>query len=186
VNDLRSTLAGYRPRDEHEATDVQRLRRLADAGDAWSRDGALHVTASALIVDPATRRVLLRWHARMQQWMQVGGHGDPGETDPWSIAMREAREETGLDDLGPLTPAVERVPVQIVVVPVPAGRGEPAHEHADIRYGFRTAHPDRAHAESPDAAVRWMDFAAARDEISEPNLVELLDRVEDLLDASGR
>src|SRR5262245_7031533 len=122
----------------------------------------------------------------MQQWMQVGGHGDPGETDPWSIALREAREETGLDDLSALTPAVERAPVQVVVVPVPAGRGEPAHEHADIRYAVGTAHSDRAHAEASDAAVRWMDFAAARGEISEPNLIEFLDRVEDLLDDSGR
>jgi len=182
VDDLRSVLDEYHPSDDGEAADVDRVRRLLDDGDPWSRDGGLHVTASALVVDPAQRHVLLRWHARMQRWMQVGGHGDPGEHDPWSIALREAREETGLDDLAPLTPAWERMPVQIVIVPVPAGRGEPAHEHADIRYVFVTAEPDRLRAESPDAAVRWMDFQHARAEVTEPNLRAFLDRVERLLD----
>jgi 8-oxo-dGTP pyrophosphatase MutT (NUDIX family) len=184
VDALAALVNGYRPQDDVEARDVARLRRLVDAGDPWSRDRPLHVTASALVVDPQ-RRVLLRWHSRMQRWMQVGGHGDPGETDPWSIARREAQEETGLTDLGPLTPALAGVPVQIVIVPVPSGRGEPAHEHADIRYVFATAEPEHMRAESPDAAVRWMDFDHARVEISEPNLIEFLDRVERLLDDSS-
>jgi 8-oxo-dGTP pyrophosphatase MutT (NUDIX family) len=182
VDDLRSVLDGYHPSDGGEIADVDRVRHLVDGGDPWSRDGALHITASALIVDPASRRVLLRWHARLQRWMQVGGHGDPGETDPWAIALREAREETGLDDLAPLTPALERRPVQIVVVSVPAGGAEPAHEHADIRYVLATAAPERARAESSEAAVRWLGFDEARAEMTEPNLLELLDRVEQLVD----
>jgi 8-oxo-dGTP pyrophosphatase MutT (NUDIX family) len=51
---------------------------------------------SALVVNPSSRHVLLRWHERIGRWMQVGGHGDPGEHDPWQVALREAREETGL------------------------------------------------------------------------------------------
>jgi 8-oxo-dGTP pyrophosphatase MutT (NUDIX family) len=184
VNALRTALDGYRPRDDDEARDVGRLRDLVANGDPWMRKGALHVTASALIVDAASRRVLLRWHTRLEQWMQVGGHGDPGELDPWLVALREAGEESGLDDLGALTPALERVPVQIVVVPVPAGRDEPAHEHIDIRYVFGTGHPDHVRAESPDAAVRWLDFADARAQIAESNLQDFLARVEDLLDDS--
>jgi 8-oxo-dGTP pyrophosphatase MutT (NUDIX family) len=182
VDDLRSLLDGYRPRDDGEARDVDRLRGLVEHGDPWSRDGMLHVTASALVVDPARRRVLLRWHPRMQCWLQVGGHGDPGETDPWAIALREAREETGLDDLAPLTPALERRPVQIVIVPVPAGGEEPAHEHADIRYALATAAPERARAESSAAVVRWLASGEARREVTEPNLRELLERVEQLVD----
>jgi 8-oxo-dGTP pyrophosphatase MutT (NUDIX family) len=180
VDDLRSVLGRYRPRDEREAADVDRVRRLVDDGDPWSRERPLHVTASALVVDPGGRRVLLRWHARMQRWMQVGGHADPGETDPWLIARREAGEETGLDDLAPLAPELERMPVQIVIVPVPAGRGEPAHEHADIRYVLATTEPERSQAEAPDATVRWVDFDEARAEITEPNLREFLARVERL------
>jgi hypothetical protein len=87
----------YRPGDEAEAADVERLRALAAvADDPWLRSMPLHITASALIVHPASGRVLLRWHQRQQAWLQVGGHGDPGETEALAIALREAREESGL------------------------------------------------------------------------------------------
>jgi 8-oxo-dGTP pyrophosphatase MutT (NUDIX family) len=115
-------------------------------------------------------------------WLQVGGHGDPGETDPWTIALREALEETGLTDLRALTPALDRRPVQVVVVPVRAGRVEPAHEHADLRYLLATAHPDAVRAESDDAVVRWFTFAEARTEVTEANLLDFLDRAEAVLD----
>ena len=183
-DELRAVLDAYEPRDSHEAADVDRLRRLVDEGDPWSRDGVLHVTASALVVDPGAGRVLLRWHARMQRWLQVGGHADPGETDPWEVALREAREETGLSDLAPLSPVLARSPVQIVVVDVPAGGGEPAHEHVDVRYVFATARPEQSRAESSDATVRWVDLDEARKEVTEPNLVELLARAEALLDSA--
>jgi len=172
----------YEPRDATETLDLARVNAAIDAGDPWSRDLPLHVTASALVVDPARRRVLLRWHARMACWLQVGGHGDPCETDPWAIALREAVEETGLTDLAALTPALDRRPVQVVVVPVPAGRGEPAHEHADVRYLLATGHPDAIRAEHNDAVVRWFTFAESRTEVTEANLLDFLDRAEAGLD----
>jgi 8-oxo-dGTP pyrophosphatase MutT (NUDIX family) len=115
-------LSRYRPEDESEAADVERVLALArDASDPFGRSSALHVTGSALIVHPATRRVLLRWHERQQAWLQVGGHGDPGESDPLAIALREGAEETGLTDLVPWPDAQLR---HVVIVPVPANRVE--------------------------------------------------------------
>ena len=121
-----------------------------------SRDTPVHVTASALVVHPPSHTVLMRWHPRMQMWMQVGGHFDAGETDPWLVALREAREETGLTDLRELTVAAKQ-PVQIVIVPVPANRDEPAHEHADFRYLFVTDTPGDIVAETAEAPLRWID-----------------------------
>src|ERR1017187_5734508 len=87
-------LARYRPQDDTEAADIERARAIvAAAGDPWLRSIPLHLTASALIVHPDSGRVLLRWHQRQQAWLQVGGHGDPGESDPLAIALREARSE---------------------------------------------------------------------------------------------
>ena len=81
---------------------MQRVRALLETADRpYQRDLPLHVTASAMIAHPPTARVLLRWHQRQQAWLQVGGHGDPGETDPLAIVAREAEEETGLTDLAP-------------------------------------------------------------------------------------
>ena len=105
----------------------------AGTADPWLRSNPLHVTASAVIVHPDSGRVLLRWHQRQQAWLQVGGHGDPGESDPLAIALREAREESGLTDLEPW-PDAELW--QVAIVSVPANSEEPAHEHADVRFIF--------------------------------------------------
>ena len=57
-----------------------------------------HITASAIIVETESQRTLLHFHRRLDRWLQVGGHAEY-ETDPAQVALREAREETGLPDL---------------------------------------------------------------------------------------
>ena len=90
-------LAGYQSQSEQEAHDLERiLHSCRTEPDPWSRSTPLHLTASALIIHPDSGRVLLRWHERQQAWLQVGGHGDPGEDDPLAVALREGAEETGL------------------------------------------------------------------------------------------
>jgi len=176
VPDLTTLLDGYRPQGDAETADVQRVRALLKtAGDPYRRDLPLHVTASALIVHPPTARVLLRWHQRQQAWLQVGGHGDPGETDPLGIVSREAEEETGLPDLAPWPDAEIK---HVVIVNVPPGKGEPAHEHADVRFVMATHTPDAIRAENPHAPLRWLTLPGARDATSEPNLRETLARLE--------
>src|SRR5713226_3419943 len=97
--ELAAVLDAYVPRSDQEVADVERLRGVLVGGDAWSRSSPVHATGSAIILHPDSGRVLLRWHERMQAWLQVGGHADPGETTPFLIALREAHEETGLSDL---------------------------------------------------------------------------------------
>ena len=57
-------------------------------------------------------------------WLQVGGHGDPGET--------------GLSDLVPWPDGSLR---HAAVCYVGASATEPEHEHADLRYILATGHP---------------------------------------------
>jgi 8-oxo-dGTP pyrophosphatase MutT (NUDIX family) len=176
---LLDLLSRYRPEGPAEVRDVQRVRALAEtADDPWLRSTSLHVTASAVIVHPGSGRVLLRWHQRQQAWLQVGGHGDPGESDPLAIATREAHEETGLADLVPWPDAEIR---HVVIVPVPASSREPAHEHADVRFVFATQSPEAAKAESPAAPLRWLSLPEAHEATSEANLRQTLLRVEPFL-----
>jgi len=185
-----AALDGFVPRSHGEAGDVARIRSLVRGGDPWSRWSPVHVTGSAIVVHPESGRILLRWHERMQGWFQLGGHGDPGETDPFAIALREAREETGLGDLAGWPDRASPALVHVVVVPVPAGRGEPEHEHADMRYLLATAKPDEATPESPSAALRWLTVDDALALVGEDNLRTTLVRVAELLalwaeDSSG-
>src|SRR5712692_2899690 len=167
-------LRGYRPQGPAEEADVERIAALAaSCDDPWSRSLPLHLTASALIVHPASGRVLLRWHQRQQAWLQVGGHADPGEGDPLAIALREAGEETGLTDLVPWPDAQVR---HVVIVGVPADSSEPAHEHADVRFVLATRTPGAARPESPDAPLRWLSPREAQEVTSEANFLETLAR----------
>ena len=169
----------YQPEGQAEAADVARVRELArTAPDPWLRTEPLHLTGSAVIVHPDSGRVLLRWHQRHQLWLQVGGHGDPGETSALDIALREAAEETALTDLVPWPDAAVR---HVAIVPVPASRTEPAHQHADIRFVLATANPQAARPEAQDAPLRWLTAAQAMAAAGNDNLTETLRRVRLLL-----
>jgi 8-oxo-dGTP pyrophosphatase MutT (NUDIX family) len=182
--ELAAVLDAYQPRSLVEARDLARLRELLDGDtgvDPWARSNPLHVTGSALVVHPPTAQVLLRWHERMASWLQVGGHADPGESRPFAIALREAREETGLTDLAPWPDRAAPELVHVVIVPVPAGNGEPAHEHADMRYLLATDRPDAVVPESADARLRWVPVDDAGSVATNDNLGVTLSRAALLL-----
>jgi 8-oxo-dGTP pyrophosphatase MutT (NUDIX family) len=180
---LAVALDRYRARTASEDVDLARVRARVAAGEPWDRSTPLHVTASAIIVHPPSERVLLRWHARQQAWLQVGGHGDPGELDPLLIAIREGHEETGLDDLVGWPDG--RI-IHVAVVPVPAAGDEPAHEHADVRFVLATRKPDQARPENATAALRWLTIPDATATTDEANVRETLTRVEHLFSGTSR
>jgi 8-oxo-dGTP pyrophosphatase MutT (NUDIX family) len=177
---LNGLLTGYQAAGDAEAADLERMTRLAAAPDPWSRSLPLHFTASALVVHPASRRVLLRWHVRHELWLQVGGHGDPGETDPLQIALREAAEETGLTDLVPWPDGSLRHAVVCYVRP---SATEPEHEHADLRYLLATRTPDAVVPENEHSPLRWLALDEARELVGGNNLRHTLDRASALLSA---
>ena len=119
----------------------------------------------------------------MQAWLQVGGHGDPGETSPFSVAVREAIEETGLHDLVAWPDTAVPWLVHVVIVPVPAARGEDAHEHADFRYLLATESPDAIVAEDASARLRWCTLDEAERVAGQDNLRITLARVAEVLAA---
>jgi len=132
--DLARSLAHHRPADPEEAADLARIVAFvsthADPFDRRIAEG--HLTASALVVSATGERVLLLHHRKLDRWLQPGGHGDPGETSGEQVALREAREETGLAGLA-LHPGAPR-PLDVDVHDIPARGDEPAHQHLDLRY----------------------------------------------------
>lgn len=117
-----------------------------------------HITASCYIIDDAAR-LLLHHHRRLDRWLQMGGHLEPGEM-PVEAALREASEESGLRDLELAFDGIADLDVHVI----PAGRGEPEHRHFDVRYIARTGSPDAIAMDAKESkALRWvgLDRAAA-------------------------
>lgn len=110
-----------------------------------------HVTGSAWLVDPTGTRVLLTHHAKLNAWLQLGGHAD-GETDVLKVAFTEAREESGISDIVAVTTEILDVDIHLI----PARKTDAEHFHYDVRYALRALHTDHVvSAESHDLA--WVD-----------------------------
>jgi 8-oxo-dGTP pyrophosphatase MutT (NUDIX family) len=55
-------------------------------------------TASAYTIDFKNHSVLLTYNSKLKKWLQPGGHILDRELEmPWDAAIRETREETGID-----------------------------------------------------------------------------------------
>ena len=88
-----------------------------------------HLTGSAWVVSPDRSRTLLTHHLKLDKWLQLGGHAD-GEGDLLAVALREAREESGLARVRALAPRIFDLDRHWI----PARQADPGHYHYDLRF----------------------------------------------------
>jgi 8-oxo-dGTP pyrophosphatase MutT (NUDIX family) len=154
---LREMLVRHLPHDSVEAAHRQRtLELLARGGDPFARDrfDPGHITASAFVLSPRQDRVLLIHHRRLQRWLQPGGHVEPADAGVLAAALREVREETGLETVEPCG-APTSAPFDVDVHRIPARGAQPPHLHFDVRFLLRSP-TDRVVARSDAREVRWV------------------------------
>ncbi len=130
------------------------LALLAGRADCFERTcfPPGHFTASALVVSADGRQSLLTHHRFLDRWLQFGGHCD-GNPDTLAGALREAEEESGIAGLK----VVGKVPFDLDIHPIPANpkRGEPAHEHFDVRYLLSAPRDAVAILSDESHELRW-------------------------------
>ncbi len=155
---LQSKLAQHTPADDNEADMLQQIIDFVAAEpECFERSLQKgHITGSAWIIDLDAQKTLLTHHRKLDRWLQLGGHSD-GDADTLAVALREGREESGLDQLAPVTPAIFDVDVHLI----PARGNEPAHYHYDVRFLLRADSnaPLVISSESKDLA--WVELAQA-------------------------
>jgi 8-oxo-dGTP pyrophosphatase MutT (NUDIX family) len=148
-----AALDAHRPLDDAETRALAVIREfVASEPRCFEREHAAgHVTGSAWILDRERRHVLLTHHRKLDLWLQLGGHAD-GDPDLPRVALREAREESGVDAIVLVSEAVFDVDVH----PIPARGNETGHCHYDVRYLFEAdrAAPLRVSRESK--ALAWV------------------------------
>ncbi len=156
------------------ASVVERMLELAALRGAFSREHVEpgHFTASAFVVCPERRRVLLVHHAKLERWLQPGGHVEAGDPSLRSAAEREVREETGLDSLSPLSEGVFDVDIHAI----PARPKEGAHQHFDVRYAF-VARSTRLVGSDEVRGVRWVELARVPELTGEDSVLRCVQRL---------
>ena len=165
---MREDLSKYGALDETEAGYVTRMLELSREGAACERSHFApgHFTASAFVLSPDQREVILIHHKKLGIWVQPGGHVEATDADLLSAARREVAEEVGLEDLDLVSTASSLFDVDIHRIP--ARKSEPAHEHFDVRFAFVARTRDFVRTEEV-ADVRWVpldDVASITSDVS--------------------
>jgi len=146
------TWAAIDPVDNPDcASQRQRMRQLIDTRprplDRTERPG--HFTGSALVVHADLERTLVLFHTKLQIWVQPGGHAD-GDANLAAVALKEATEETGIDDL-----AVWPIAVDLDVHEVRPPK-EDRHLHYDVRFVVIAPPNAEVNANHESQAQRWV------------------------------
>ena len=167
--ELLEQITAYRPWNEQERMDREELLRRLRSGEAlYTRDNrAAHLTASAWVVSPDRRQVLMAYHNLYDSWAWLGGHAD-GERDLLAVALREVREESGVSAV----PVCDQLfSVEILPVSGHEKRGEYVSSHLHMNVTFLLeANPSAPIRSKPDenSRVAWFTLDGAVAASSEP------------------
>lgn len=146
-------LRRYAPEDAGELEMFGRMIEFAEAhGDCCERSLAVgHMTGSAWVVDREREHALMTHHRKLNRWLQMGGHAD-GSPDLLAVALREAREESGLAGLRVLS----EMPFDVDVHLIPERGAEAAHFHYDVRFLFEADRAEELVVSEESHALAWI------------------------------
>ncbi len=167
---LLSLLQQHAPADATEQAMTQAtIEFVRENADCFNRSLLIgHVTGSAWVVSPDRQQVLLIHHRKLDRWLQPGGHAD-GDPDVAAVALREAREETGLTSLQLVASRIFDVDVHRI----PAREEVPAHLHYDIRF-LLEADPNESFGFSDEIKnIRWFSLEMMDDYVNSESIFRM-------------
>lgn len=121
---LVNLLKRYRPTDEEVQT-KEKMIAFVEANENCFHRSFLegHITGSSWLLSSDGEKALLLHHAKLDRWVQPGGHAD-GDPDVLNVSVKEAREESGIDEIAPVSVEIFDIDIHSVS----------DHLHYDIRF----------------------------------------------------
>lgn len=153
-HDLLQALSIYQTRYKEEKAFCTRFLELLRHERCYHRDHLPgHLTGSAFIVDDSRRYTLLTHHAKLNKWLQPGGHAD-GDENIVGVALREAQEETGITHFAFLTKNIFDVDIHLI----PARKDFPEHFHYDVRFLLEASRDERLVITEESHDLDWVEL----------------------------
>lgn len=168
----------YQPYNEQEAADRRQILRFMEQNaDCLDRaNSTAHFTASTWTVNRERTKVLMVYHNIYNSWSWTGGHAD-GDSDLRAVALRELKEETGVQNAVLVSPDIFSLEILTVDGHMKNGVYVSSHLHLNVTY---LAEADETETlivnERENRGVQWLSFADALKMPTEPWFVERIYR----------
>ena len=164
----------YRPACEQEEQDRKLMLRYLELfpDTIGTRQCEIaHMTASSLIFNEDRGKLLMVYHNIYQSWSWTGGHAD-GETDLLMTAVREAKEETGLQAVRPIREEAQSLDILPVWGHFKRGSFVSSHQHLNLTYFLEADEEAELRVkEDENSAVAWIALEELREKVTEREMM---------------
>ena len=170
---LLNLLDRYEPHVPEEIISKQNMISFVEQNsDCFERSLLIgHMTASAWLVDTTNTHTLLTLHAKFDEWLQLGGHCD-GDSDVLSVALKEAREESGIQSI---TPVMSEI-FDIDIHPIPANSRDPGHFHYDVRFLLQVTSNETIVQSLESKDLRWFSKDLSTFPTRHPSMLRMFNK----------
>ncbi|HEV2601379.1 MAG TPA: NUDIX hydrolase [Candidatus Babeliales bacterium] len=149
---LKIALLAYNPTEQETEFKKIILDFLSTSENVFERSHCCgHITASCWLLNKARTHALMMHHKKLDQWFQLGGHCD-GDTDTLAVAIKEAQEESGINDIIPLSSDIFDIDIHWI----PSNKKEAGHYHYDIRYLLAVNSDEQIIQNAESNELRWI------------------------------
>lgn len=171
---LLNDIEKYMPTCEQEERDKEVIKNfIINNEDAFLRSNLIaHMTASAWVVNKDRSKVLMVYHNIYNSWSWLGGHAD-GDANLLSTAIREVKEESGIENVTPVSEDI--FSLEVLTVDGHEKRGEyvPSHLHLNITYLLEADSEESTRIKADEnSGVAWFTPEEALEKSTEPWFVE--------------
>ena len=166
-------IENFKPTNEQEENDKKLILEFIKNNDnvLYRENEYAHMTSSGLIFDNKLDKILMVHHNIYNTWSWTGGHAD-GESDLLKVAVKEAKEETGVADINVLDEDIITLDILPVVPHVKRGKFVSGHIHFCISYALKADEKSSTRAKlDENSGVKWIKIDELEKYSNEPYLI---------------
>ena len=177
---LKEKIEGYVPQNKQEMQDKKVMLDYLNlfGSQLLTRENEFaHFTSSGFALNEARDKVLMVYHHIYNSWAWTGGHAD-GQADLLAVALKEAREETGVKHLTPLTDDIMSIEILPVIGHMKRGEYVSAHQHLNVSYVLIASETDELRIkEDENSQVGWIPVDEIKHYVREEHMLPIYEKL---------